>query len=90
MSAHREPVILSGSAVLGVPSASIGAPWFHRASVGTHSAFVGDEVVGGDAAIEDFGFAVDAEDPLLGQFLEDVAQAQHDDLVATTRTRLSA
>ena len=35
---HRDPVIMSRSAVLGVLASSIGAPWFHSASVGTHSA----------------------------------------------------
>ena len=35
---HRDPVIMSRSAVFGVPSSSIGAPWFHKARVGTHNA----------------------------------------------------
>ena len=40
------------------------------------------EVVGGNAAVEDLGLAVDRHDLFLGQFLEDVAQAEHDHLVA--------
>ena len=35
---HRVPVIMSGSAVFGAPSASSGAPWFQTASFGTQSA----------------------------------------------------
>ena len=32
--AHRDPAMASGSAVCSVPSASIGAPTFHRSSFG--------------------------------------------------------
>ena len=34
---HRVPVIMSGSAVCGAPSASSGAPWFQTSSLGTQS-----------------------------------------------------
>ena len=33
---HRDPTTASGAAVLAAPSASSGAPWFHKLSLGTH------------------------------------------------------
>ncbi len=43
---------------------------------------VGVEIVGADAAVEHVGLLVDGEDLMFVEFLEDVAEAQHDDLVA--------
>ena len=52
-------------------------------SVGhAHALRVRLELVRGDAAIEHLGLLVDAEDRRLVELLEDVAEAQHDDLVA--------
>ena len=40
------------------------------------------EIISGDAAIEDFSLPIDVEDLSLVEFFQDVAEAQHDDLMA--------
>ena len=80
---HRDPAIASGAdglrRALGlerravVPQRQLG----HAQALG-----VGLELIGADAAVEHVGLLVDGQDLRLVQLLEDVAHAQHHDLVA--------
>ena len=77
---HRAATLASGAEVTGAPALSSGMVKLYLTRL-IPSAAVGSGIFR-DRTIGDIALGVDSKDLLLAQFLEKIAQAQNDDLVA--------